>query len=105
MSKTMAATLYMYKIEHRMQICLRILRIACNNDHVLQYRWEKLKFKLAKGGKIKKSFNHPRSLHSTRPIQSNHFQADLIWCDSTFNIRAMQAGIRRVKSHISGQIF
>jgi hypothetical protein len=40
MSKTIAATLYMYKIEHRMQICLRNLRIACNTDHVLQYRWE-----------------------------------------------------------------
>jgi hypothetical protein len=43
-----------------------------------------LKFKFAKGGKIKKSFNHPRSLYSTRPIQQNHFQADLMWCDSTF---------------------
>jgi hypothetical protein len=40
MSKTMAATLYMYEIEHRMQICLRNLRIACNTDNVLQYRWE-----------------------------------------------------------------
>ncbi len=40
MSKTLAATLYMYEIEHRMQICLRNLRIACNTDHVLQYRLE-----------------------------------------------------------------
>jgi hypothetical protein len=43
-----------------------------------------LKFKFANGGKIKKSFNHPRSLYLTRPIKPNHFQADLIWCDSTF---------------------
>ncbi len=36
--KTMDVTLYMYKIEHCMQICLRNLRIACNSAHVLQYR-------------------------------------------------------------------
>jgi hypothetical protein len=44
-----------------------------------------LKLKFTYGGKIKKSFNHPRSLYSIRPIQPKHFQADLIWCDSTFN--------------------
>jgi len=43
-----------------------------------------LKFKFANGNKIKKPFNHPRSLYWSRPIQQNHFQADLIWCDSTF---------------------
>jgi hypothetical protein len=36
MSKTMAATVYIYKIEHRMQISQLNLRIACNTDHVLQ---------------------------------------------------------------------
>ncbi len=30
----MAAFLYMYKIEHRMQICLRNLIIACSTDLV-----------------------------------------------------------------------
>jgi hypothetical protein len=40
MSKTMAATLYMYKIEQRMQISRHNLRIAFNTDLVLQYRWE-----------------------------------------------------------------
>jgi hypothetical protein len=30
----MAATLCMYKIEHRIQICLRNPRIACSTDHV-----------------------------------------------------------------------
>ena len=40
MSKAKAANVYMYKIEHRMQICMRYLPIACNTDHVLQYRWE-----------------------------------------------------------------
>jgi hypothetical protein len=30
----MAANLCIYKIEHRMQICLRIPIIACSTDHV-----------------------------------------------------------------------
>jgi hypothetical protein len=46
MSKAKAANVYLYKIEHRMQICLRYLRIACNTDHVLQYRWENLNLNL-----------------------------------------------------------
>jgi hypothetical protein len=40
MSNTMAVILCMYKSERRMQICLRIMRTACNEDHVLQHRWE-----------------------------------------------------------------
>ena len=49
----MAATLYMYKIEHRMQICLRNLRIACNTNHVLQYRWENLYLNLQMAARLK----------------------------------------------------
>ncbi len=33
---------------------------------------------------IKKSVYHPRSIYSSRPTQSYHFQADLNWCDGTF---------------------
>jgi hypothetical protein len=34
MKKKMAAVLCLYKIEHRMQICLSNPRIACSTDHV-----------------------------------------------------------------------
>jgi hypothetical protein len=34
MNDIMAAILCMYKIEHRMQICLRNPRIACSTDYV-----------------------------------------------------------------------
>jgi hypothetical protein len=34
MNNIMAVLLCMYKIEHRMQICLRNPRIACSTDHV-----------------------------------------------------------------------
>ncbi len=32
------------QIEHRLQICVRNQRIACNAYHVLQYRWENLDY-------------------------------------------------------------
>jgi hypothetical protein len=34
MKNIIAAIFFMYKIEHRMQICLRNPRIACSTDHV-----------------------------------------------------------------------
>jgi hypothetical protein len=46
-----------------------------------------LHFKLIKRWPDKKSFYHPRSTSMSRPIQSYHFQSDLIWCVGTFEIR------------------
>jgi hypothetical protein len=62
-----------------------------------------LKFKYANGGKIKKSFNHPRSLCSTRRINPNHFQADLIWCDSTFKWHQIGRFINKDKFYTKAQ--
>ncbi len=42
----MAAILCMYKIEHRMQICLRNPRIVCNTDHVSYIPLRKLNLNL-----------------------------------------------------------
>jgi hypothetical protein len=53
MSETMATTLHMYKIEHSMQISLRILKIACNTDHVLQYCWGNLNLNLQMAVRLK----------------------------------------------------
>jgi hypothetical protein len=82
----MAAILCMYKIEHRMQICLRNQRIACSTDHVSNtvYSWKKPNLNLKDRDDILKSKSHPRSMYSSRPTQPHHFQADLIWCDGTF---------------------
>jgi hypothetical protein len=30
--------------------------------------------------------HHPRSIYSSKPTQSYHFQANLNWCDGTFNV-------------------
>jgi hypothetical protein len=49
------------------------------------YRWENFISNKQKNGQIKKSFNHPRSIYISSPIQSDYFQVDLIWCDGTFN--------------------
>jgi hypothetical protein len=83
----MAVNLYMHKIEQRMQICLRNLRNRMQHRSCFAIPLGELKFKFANSGKIKKSFNHHCSLTSTRPIQPNHFQADLIWCDSTWSFK------------------
>ncbi len=82
----MVTTLHMHKIEHRMQICLRNLRIACNTDHVLQYRWKNYNLNLQMGAILKNPLTILDPYTYTRPIQPNHFQADLIWCDSAFKV-------------------
>jgi hypothetical protein len=51
-----------------------------------RYRWENLISNIKKDGQIKKSFYHPKFIYISRPIRPYHFQADLIWCDGTFNI-------------------
>jgi hypothetical protein len=63
---------------------------------------EELKFKFANGGKIKTSFKHPRSLYSTRPIQPNHFHADLIWCDSTF--KKIRKNSHRIRNQLKSRV-
>ncbi len=59
MIDTIYVILRMYKIELRMQICLRNPRIVCTADHVLQYTAGRieLKFKKEKNDReIKNSF-------------------------------------------------
>jgi hypothetical protein len=49
------------------------------------YRRENFISNKKNGGEIKNSFYHPRSIYLSRPIQQYHFQANLIWCEGTFN--------------------
>jgi hypothetical protein len=48
MNNIAAAILCMYKIEHRMQICLRTPRIACSTDHVSNIPLRELNLSLKK---------------------------------------------------------
>jgi hypothetical protein len=84
LNKIMAAILCIYKIEHRMQICLRNPIIACSTDHVGNIPLRELNLILKNRATFEKSLYYPRSMCSSRPTQRYHFQADLNWCDSTF---------------------
>ncbi len=91
MNTIMAAILFMYKIEHRIHICLRNLRIACSTDHVSNIPQTELYLNKKKQRRHLKicvlSAFHVliKATHSTQPY---YFQDDLIWCDGTFKISA-----------------
>jgi hypothetical protein len=70
-------------IRVKLQCCWRNPRIARKAVQVAIPLGD-LKLKLKNGGCIKKSFNHLGTLYSSRPVQLDHFQPNLIWCDSTF---------------------
>ncbi len=75
-----------------MQICqqnLWNLRIACSTDHVSNIPLRELTLNFKNNDDNQKSVYHPRStcIYSSRTIQPYLFQADLIWCDVTFNIK------------------
>jgi hypothetical protein len=77
----------MYKTDRLRQIYLRDPRIAFN---IFSTPLGKLILKQKNGGEVKNSFYHLGSLLSKAgPIQLNRFQADLIWCDGTFNLMRM----------------
>ncbi len=83
----MAAILCMYKVEHRMQICLRNPRIACSTDHVNSIPLRELNLN-SKEPTFKNlcTIRDPRSMSSSRPTKPYHFPVDLIWCDGTLMI-------------------
>jgi hypothetical protein len=82
MTKTVSAILFIYKVQLRMQICLRNPKTECNIDHALKTAGrtkikmkeitERLKFLLSS------------SIFRLNEAYSNIFQADLIWCEYTF---------------------
>jgi hypothetical protein len=65
----MAAILCIYKIEHRMQICLRNPIIACSIDHVGNIPLRELNLNLKIETTFEKSVFYPRSIYSSRPTQ------------------------------------
>ncbi len=82
----------MHKIEHRKQICLQNPIIACSTDLVGNIPPRKLNLNFKNKDDIEKSVYLPRSIYSSRPTQSYHFQADLNWCDGTFKVGAITTG-------------
>jgi hypothetical protein len=75
----MAAFLCMYKIEHRLQTCLRNPRIAYSSIMLVMLQRRELNLNF----KIETTFKNPRYMYSSRPNQPYHFQTDLIWWDGT----------------------
>jgi hypothetical protein len=59
----MAAFICMYKIEHRLQICLRNPIIASSTDLVGNIPLRKLTLNFKNKDDIKKSVFHPRSIY------------------------------------------
>jgi hypothetical protein len=55
----MAAIICMYKIEHRIQSCLRNPKIACSTDHVSNIPLRKLNLNLKNRDDIKNLYTNP----------------------------------------------